>query len=185
MTSTSDQPRSSADGLAVESAQNQILAKLPARELAEIMSHAEEVSIPLGRLLFEPGSTLERVYFPLTAMTSLVTVLSDGTSIESMTVGREGFVGVPLLNRVTTNRYRGICQVAGSYLWLDAQVFLSIIDSLDDLKRRLLRYSQFSIEVSSQSAACNSVHTIEQRCAKWLLVTADATGHNEFHLTQE
>ena len=185
MTSAADQRRAPADVRTPETAQNQILAKLPARELAEIMSHAEEVSVPLGQLLFEAGDSIERVYFPLTAMTSLVIVLADGTTIEALTVGREGFVGLPLVNRVGTARYKGICQVEGKFLVLDAKVFVSIIDSLDDLKRRLLRYSQFSSEVMSQSAACNGVHTVEQRCARWLLITADATGTTEFRLTQE
>lgn len=149
------------------------------------MSHAAEVFIPLRQEIFEQGSELERVYFPLTGMISLVVVLSDGTSIEAMTVGREGFAGLPLLNQVSTARYKGVCQVEGTFLVLDAGVFLSVIDSLGDLKRRLLRYSQFASEVVAQSAACNSVHTVEQRCARWLLITADATGNTEFHITQE
>jgi CRP-like cAMP-binding protein len=89
------------------------------------------------------------------------------------------------LNQVNTARYKGVCQVEGTFLVLDAGVFLSIIDSLGDLKRRLLRYSQFAGEVVAQTAACNSVHTVEQRCARWLLITADATGNKEFHITQE
>ena len=149
------------------------------------MAHAKETFIPLRRELFEQGSLIEQVYFPLTGMISLVVVLSDGTSIEAMTVGREGFVGLPLLNQVNTARYKGVCQVEGTYLVLDASVFLSIIDSLGDLKRRLLRYSQFASEVVAQSAACNSVHSVEQRCARWLLITADATASTEFHITQE
>jgi CRP-like cAMP-binding protein len=186
MTSTSGQPRSAADVRHVApSPQNEILANLPARELAEIMSHAEQVFIPLRQEIFEQGTALEQVYFPMNGMISLVVVLSDGTSIEAMTVGREGFVGLPLLNQVNTARYKGVCQVEGTFLVLDAGVFLSIIDSLGDLKRRLLRYSQFAGEVVAQSAACNSVHTVEQRCARWLLITADATGNTEFHITQE
>src|SRR3954470_24661497 len=123
MTSTSDRPSSSADVAAVEAGLNQILAKLPSHELAEITSRAEQVFIPLRQVLFEQGSSIEQVYFPLTGMTSLVIILSDGTTIEAMTVGREGFVGVPLLHDVTTARYKGICQVEGILLVLDAQVF--------------------------------------------------------------
>jgi CRP-like cAMP-binding protein len=164
---------------------NQILARIPAEELAILMSHADEISCPLRQELFEQGDPIEVVYFPLTGMVSLVIVLKNGTAIEARTVGREGFVGEPLLNDVTTARFRGICQIEGNFLVLNAKVFLSIIDTLPDLKGRLRRYTQYASEAMAQSAACNSVHTVEQRCARWLLITADATGTNEFHLTQE
>ena len=170
---------------AQRSPQNQILAKLPAGELALIMSHAEEVHCALRQDLFQEGETVKHVHFPLTAMCSLLVVLSGGTQIEAMTVGREGFVGLQLLNGVTSARYKGVCQIEGNYLVLKSEVFLSIIGQLPDLTRRLRRYPQFASEVLAQSAACNSVHTVRERCAKWLLITADATGSNEFRLTQE
>ena len=165
--------------------QNEILSKLPAAELATLMAHAEEINCPLRQKLFEQGDPIEVVYFPLTGMVSLVIDLADGRVIEAMTVGREGFVGFPLLNDVGTARYRGICQIEGRFVVLNAKVFLSIIDTLPNLRRRLRRYAQFANEVVAQSAACNSVHTVEQRCARWLLITADATGSMSFHLTQE
>lgn len=74
----------------------------------------------------------------------MVVVLSDGTTIEALTIGREGFVGVPLIHDVPTARYRGVCQVEGEFLVMDAQVFLGMIGSLSDLRRRLLRYSQYA-----------------------------------------
>jgi len=165
--------------------QNQILSKLPAAELAQITSQTEEMLCELRQDLFQQGEEVELVYFPLTAMASLLVVLSDGTTIEAMTVGREGFVGQQLLNGVTSARYKGVCQIEGSFLVMKSETFLATIDRLPDLRRRLQRYSQYASEVLAQSAACNSVHTIRQRCAKWLLVTADAAGSNEFHLTQE
>jgi len=149
------------------------------------MQHAEEISCPLRQVLFDQGDNVELVYFPLTGMASLVIVLKDGTAIESTTVGREGFVGAPLLNNVLTARYRGICQVEGTFLVLNAKIFLSIIADLPELKGRLLRYSQFASEVGAQSAACNSIHNVEQRCARWLLITADGTGTTTFSLTHE
>ena len=166
-------------------AQNEILARIPDAERAAIMEHAEEVLYPLRQDMFEQGDTIERVFFPLTGMTSLVIVLKDGTTIEALTVGREGFIGLPLLNQVTTARYKGICQIEGKFLVLAAEAFLSVIGDLPDLSRRLLRYAQYSSEVAAQSAACNSVHSVEQRCARWLLVTADAIGATTFNLTQE
>ena len=166
-------------------AENEILARIPAAERAAIMEHAEEVEYPLRHDMFEQGDSIDRVYFPVTGMASLVIVLQDGTTIEALTVGREGFIGLPLLNQVKTARYKGICQIEGKFLVLDANAFLSVIDDLPDLLRRLLRYAQYSSEVASQSAACNSVHSVEQRCARWLLVTSDAIGTRTFNLTQE
>jgi len=135
--------------------------------------------------MFPAVDVIKRVYFPLTGMASLVIVLEDGSTVEALTVGREGFIGVPLLNGVMTARYKGICQVEGDFLSLSAEAFLSIIDRLPNLSRRLHRYSQYASDVAAQSAACNGVHRVEQRCARWLLVTADAIGSATFNLTQE
>jgi CRP-like cAMP-binding protein len=165
--------------------QNDILSRIPAAELAAIMEHATEIDCPGREVMFEAGDEIETVYFPLTGMASLVIVLEDGTTVEAMTVGCEGFIGVPLMNGVTTARYKGICQVAGIFLVFSAEVFLSIIDTLPDLSRRLHRYSQYASDVAAQSAACNGVHRVEQRCARWLLVTSDAIRSTTFNLTQE
>ncbi len=150
-----------------------------------LLEHASEISFTLREELFEEGDKLERVHFPLTCMISLVNVLDDGTSIEVMTVGREGFIGFPLLNDVSTARYKGLCQIAGTALVLDVKSFLMILETMPELRRRLHRYSQFANEVAAQSVACNSVHDVEQRLARWLLLTADAVGSTSFDITQE
>jgi CRP-like cAMP-binding protein len=164
---------------------NQILSKIPATELATIMEHAEEILCAGREEMFEPGDVIERVYFPLTGMASLVIVLEDGTTVEALTAGREGFIGVHLLNTVRTARYKGICQVEGIFLVMPTETFLSIIGGLPDLSRRLHRYSQYTTDVAAQSAACNSIHSVEQRCARWLLMTSDAIGSTTFNLTHE
>jgi CRP-like cAMP-binding protein len=164
---------------------NEILSKLPDAELATIMEHGEEILVPGRQEMFQAGDVVENVYFPLTGMVSMVIVLGDGTTVEALTVGREGFVGVHLLNDVIPARYKGICQIEGNFIVMPAKKFLSIIGDLPDLARRLHRYSQYAADVAAQSAACNSVHTVEQRCARWLLVTSDAIGSPFFNLTQE
>jgi CRP-like cAMP-binding protein len=164
---------------------NQILAQLPATEFATIVQDAEEVSFVGRQLLFEPGDAIDRVYFPLTGMVSLVIVLEDGTTVEALTAGQEGFIGVHLLNAVRTARYKGICQIEGLFLTLSTDDFLARIDNLPDLSRRLHRYSQYTSDVVAQSAACNSIHNVEQRCARWLLITSDAIGSTTFNLTHE
>jgi len=165
--------------------QNDILARIPVAELGAIMEHAAEIDCTSRQVMFEAGDTIERVYFPLSGMASLVVVLENGTTVEAMTAGCEGFIGVPLINGVTTERYKGICQVEGIFLALSAKDFLSIIDTLPDLSRRLHRYTQYASDVAAQSAACNGVHRLEQRCARWLLVTSDAIRSTTFNLTQE
>src|SRR5258707_5221541 len=119
--------------------QNEILARIPSAELAILLEQAQEIHCRSRDEMFEAGSVIDRVYFPQTGMASLVIVLEDGTTVEALTVGREGFTGVPLLNSVATARYNGICQIEGSFLTLSAETFLSIIDRLPDLSRRLHR----------------------------------------------
>ena len=165
--------------------QNEILSKLPRNELAAVMEYITPKSFALREELFEEGDTLDNVYFPLSAMISLVNVLEDGTTIEVMTIGKEGFIGTPLLNDVSTARFRGMCQIAGDSLELSAKDFLRVLKSTPELQRRLRRYSQFATEVAAQSVACNSVHEVEQRCARWLMLTADAVGSTTFEITQE
>jgi len=165
--------------------QNHILSRIPGAEFAVLTEYAAPIECSGREVMFEAGDTIETVYFPLTGMASLVIVLENGTTVEAMTVGCEGFIGVPLINGVTTERYKGICQVEGIFLALSARDFLSIIDTLPDLSRRLHRYTQYASDVAAQSAECNGVHRVEQRCARWLLVTSDAIRSTTFNLTQE
>jgi CRP-like cAMP-binding protein len=165
--------------------ENNLIAKLPPNELAAFLERAEEVTCPLREMFFELNEPFERVLFPITGMASLVTVLKDGTSLEAMTVGREGFVGLPLFHGIRVGRSKGMCQIEGDFYQLTPDDFLSLLASGPGLRGILHRYAQFANEVIAQSAACNSLHLIEQRCARWLLVTADAVGRKNFGLTQE
>ena len=165
--------------------QNNIIANLPANELGAFLQRAEKISSPLRETLFEINEPFERVLFPLTGMGSLVTVLKDGTTLEAMTVGREGFMGLPLFHGIPVARCKGICQVEGDFFQMAPNDFVSLLKIAPELRLQLHRYAQFSNEVVAQSAACNSMHLIEQRCARWLLLTADAVGRKDFSLTQE
>jgi CRP-like cAMP-binding protein len=174
------------DGISPHTAvRNNIIAKLPPNELAAFEQRAERISSPLRETLFELNEPFERVLFPLTGMGSLVTVLKDGTTLEAMTVGREGFMGLPLFHGISMARCKGITQVEGDFYQISPKDFLSLLKIAPELNLLLHRYAQFSNEVVAQSAACNSMHLIEQRCARWLLLTADAVGRKDFSLTQE
>ncbi|HEU4747716.1 MAG TPA: Crp/Fnr family transcriptional regulator [Gemmatimonadaceae bacterium] len=164
---------------------NAILSRIPTAELRLVAEQGEEYTATLREVFFEEGEPVDDVYFPLTAMASLVTLLEDGGMVEAMAVGREGFVGLTILHEVDQAGYKGICQIEGTFLRLSSKGFKSIVDTTPELRRQLLRYSEFSQRTIAQWAACNSVHLIEQRCARWIMVTADSIGKSSFNLTQE
>ena len=164
---------------------NLLLARLPESELALVVERGEQVSAALRDEFFEIRTAIDRVWFPLTGMASLVTVLKDGTSLEGMTVGREGFVGLPLFHGIKTHRSMGMCQIEGDFFVMLADDFVEVLEQSPKLQSQLHLYSQFASEVLTQSAACNGTHLVEQRCARWLLTTADAVGRTTFNLTQE
>ena len=177
--------RSLSPSSTVRAAKNSLLSKLPALELDAILALSTEVTCDLRDVFYANGAKIKNVYFPLTGMISLVTELRDGTSLESMTVGREGFAGLPLFHGVPLSRTLAMCRIKGDFLRLSAESFASVLKSSPQLTLLLHRYSQFSYETVAQSAACNSMHLIEQRCARWLLVTSDAVDSTEFGLTHE
>ncbi len=177
---------SGGDGSSAASvAENKLVAGLPADESAAFLERAEKVQCSLREILFELNEPFDRVLFPITGMGSLVTVLNDGTSLEAMTVGREGFMGLPLFHGIEVARCKGMCQIEGEFYQMTPKSFASLVAVAPQFRARLHRYAQLSSEVIAQTAACNGIHLIEQRCARWLLVTADAVGRTNFNLTQE
>lgn len=166
-------------------AENNLIAKLPLPDVAAFLARAKRVSCALRESIFEVGERVDRVLFPISGMASLVTVLKDGTSLEAMAVGREGFVGLPLFHGIPVARSKGICQIEGEFYQMTPEDFVSLLTSSSELRRILHRYAQLSNEVIAQTAACNSMHLIEQRCARWLLLSADAVGRTDFGLTHE
>jgi CRP-like cAMP-binding protein len=173
------------ESLPLRAAKNNLLSKLPADELATLLALSTSVQCSLRDILTASGARIENVYFPLTGMISLVTELKDGTSLESMTVGREGFAGLSLFHGVDTTPTMAMCQIEGTFLRLSADSFTELLAKAPELGLLLHKYSQFSYEVVAQSAACNSMHLIEQRCARWLLISSDAIASNELGLTHE
>ncbi|MGI8400481.1 MAG: Crp/Fnr family transcriptional regulator [Gemmatimonadaceae bacterium] len=166
-------------------AENHLISRLPPDDLAEFFARAKRVTCTLRESVFEINEPFTRVLFPINGMASLVTVLKDGTSLEAMAVGREGFVGLPLFHGIPVARNKGICQIEGEFYQLSPNDFISLLANSSELRRILHRYAQVANEVIAQTAACNSMHLIEQRCARWLLLSADAVGRTNFGLTHE
>ena len=171
--------------LGIQSTRNNLLSKLPASELAALLELSTHVQCDLRDVLSATGQRIKNVYFPLTGMISLVKELKDGTSLESMTVGCEGFAGLPLFHGVTSTITMSMCQIEGTFVRVPADSFTGLLPRMPKLSLLLHRYAQFAHEVVAQTAACNSMHLIEQRCARWLLISSDAVGKTELGLTHD
>jgi CRP-like cAMP-binding protein len=171
--------------LATPAIRNNLLSKLPESELTALLELSTQVQCDLRDVLSASRQRIKNVYFPLTGMISLVTELKDGTSLESMTVGCEGFAGLPLLHGVPTTMTMSMCQIEGTFVRLPADSFTELLPRTPQLSLILHRYAQFAHEVVAQTAACNSMHLIEQRCARWLLISSDAVGKTELGLTHD
>jgi CRP-like cAMP-binding protein len=140
--------------------------------------------LPIKTVLFEPGQVIDSVYFPLDGVVSLVTALEDGAIVEVATVGNEGIVGVPL-NHGGALAVRAISQVSGRALRMDADSFLSELDRNGPLNDLVRRYVQALFGQISQAAACNRLHSNEERLSRWLLMSHDRVGVDEFAITHE
>lgn len=164
---------------------NQLLLQLPPNERSAFDASLEQIPLKAKDILFEPEQPFEYVYFPQDGVISLVTILRSGDQIEAMTSGKEGFVGLPIFHGIKSSALRGIVQIGGSAKRMPVADFRRCIDGAPEMRRLLHRYSQFVFETVSQSAACNRLHVIEKRCARWLLTSHDRVGRDEFNLTQE
>jgi CRP-like cAMP-binding protein len=161
------------------------LGLLPRAELGSVLEVSELTTIRSKRVLIRCGEPIEFVYFPEDCVISLIVELEDARSVEAMTVGKDGFVGLAVLNGVPSARLTAIGQITGVARRISSEGFRHLVDDCETLRRTLLRYSHFAFETVSQSAACNRLHVIEQRCARWILMTADRVGRSDFDLTQE
>jgi CRP-like cAMP-binding protein len=142
------------------------------------------VSLDIKTVLFEPGQEIDAVYFPLDGVISLVTPLEDGAIVEVATVGNEGIVGVPLV-RGGSLAVRAISQVAGPALRIDAEPFLAELARRGALYDVVQSYIQALFGQIAQAAACNRLHSNEERLSRWLLMSHDRVGVDEFAITHE
>ena len=164
---------------------NRLLAALPHRELDSLRPHLQRVVTEARTLLWEPNQPITVVYFPVTSVNSVIALDHEGGEIEVGTVGNEGFVGLPVFLGAATATGRAFTQISGEAERMDAAIFARTVDSLPTLRRALQRYTQGFLTQVSQSVACNQLHSLEQRLARWLLSCADRVGESRFPLTQE
>jgi CRP-like cAMP-binding protein len=164
---------------------NAILAALPPDERARLCARLEPVEVELNRTYQARGEPTAHVYFPTTGLFSLLSVPEDGRVVEVAALGNEGFVGLPVLFEDEAPAFDTIGQVAGHAWRMRAEDLRAELARGGALRRRLLRFAQAQFVQSGQTAACNRLHEIDQRTARWLLHCADWVGRERFGLTQE
>jgi hypothetical protein len=164
---------------------NWLLAALPAVASAQLAEWCETVPTPVEMVISEPGKRIEHVYFPLSGCQSIVTVADGVMQAEVGTVGWEGMSGLSLLHGVDVVPTRCFIQVAGFAKRIESADFSRLLAANAPLRVLLHRYAQFWTEQSAVSIACNGLHSVEQRCARWLLHTHDRIAGATLPLTQE
>ncbi len=168
-----------------QSTKNRLLAALPTQEYERLIPYLELVSLPLRQVIYESGEPIKYVYFPNNAIVSLVSTMSDGATVEVGVVGNEGMVGVPVFLGGDSTLNQAFVQFAGDGMRIEAHRLKAEFNRGGVLQSLLLRYTQALLTQASQTAACNRLHTVEERFARWLLVFADRIQSDQFPLTQE
>ena len=170
--------------------QNHLLAALPQSEGERLFPHLEWVPLPLGEALYESGDRLSHVYFPTTAIVSLLYVMENGASAEIAVVGNEGIVGIALFMGGETMPNRAVVQSAGHAYRLKGQVLKQEFNRFGGRRRGvlqhlLLRYTLALLIQMAQTAVCNRHHSVDQQLCRWLLLSLDRLPVNELKMTQE
>src|SRR6202795_2430962 len=164
---------------------NRLLAALPPAESQRWLRLLEPVDLSLGEVLYESGITLTHVYFPTTAIISLLYVMENGASAELAVVGNEGIVGISLFMGGESTSSRAVVQSAGKGFRLKAQMLKEEFNRAGAVLHLLLRYTQALITQMAQTAVCNRHHSLDQQLCRWLLLSLDRLQDNELVMTQE
>jgi CRP-like cAMP-binding protein len=152
----------------------------------KLAPNLKRVSLKQGEILHHPGETIEDLYFPIDCALSITITMRDGSTAEAGLVGRREVIGInAVMGGKETTQTEYIVQVAGSAMKIDARILLEEFNRNKELRDVLLRYTQALIAQISQTTACNSLHTLEQRLPRWLLEAQDRVNSNELKLTQE
>jgi CRP-like cAMP-binding protein len=161
-----------------------VLAALPATVYAHLVPQFERIQLATRDILYQPNGVIPHVYFPLNSVASLVVHMQDGQAVEVATVGNEGMVGLPAFLGATVFPGQAYAQVPGETERMQTGTFQHEVRREGALHEVLHLYTQALFTQISQSAACNRLHSIDQRCARWLLMTRDRVRADQFPLTQ-
>src|SRR6202162_2814926 len=171
--------------LASPSRPNRLLSALPEGELARWLPQLEAIEMPLGQVIYEPGNRLAHVYFPTTAIVSLLYVMENGASAEVAVVVNDGIVGISLFMGGESTPSRGVVQSAGQGYRLRANLMMQEFNRAGPVLHLLLRYTQALITQMAQTAVCNRHHSLDQQLCRWLLLSLDRLPSTELAMTQE
>lgn len=164
---------------------NRLLAALPTEEYERLLPNLESIPLNFKQVLYNINAPIEYVYFSNNAIGSLITIMENGEAVEVGTVGNEGMVGLPVFLGADTIPGQAFVQIPGDGVRMRTDVFKREVTSDTVLFNLLQRYTQALFNQISQSAACNRLHSIEERLCRWLLMTHDRVGADQFPLTQE
>jgi CRP-like cAMP-binding protein len=164
---------------------NRLLSKLSEEDYQSLRPQLSLVQMDFKQVLFVRDMPIEHVYFPVTSVFSILSFMYNGTAVEVATVGNEGFAGIDILVGGVVATDTTICQVAGNSFRMPASKFKEAVTDDTPLRRIAQRYLRSYLSQVSQFVACNRLHTIEERFARWVLMTHDRVGGDAFRLTHE
>jgi len=168
-----------------QDSENMILAALPPEERNHVEQCLGFVLVKPGEVFWEPNQRITSVYFPTSGMVSFVVVMRNGATAEVGITGREGFIGIPIVLGARYAAVRAIAQSEGSGFRVGSELFQHILPQTPHLEQMLHRYAYSQAIQLAQGAACNCLHQVPQRLARWLTMSCDRTDSNVLPLTQE
>jgi CRP-like cAMP-binding protein len=165
--------------------QNRILESIPAEEYERIAPYLEEIRMNIGDVLFEPDQKIEYVHFPKRGIISVCAVMEDGTQVEVGVIGNEGMCGLPVLFDTKTVPLRSMVQIPDGAVRMGAEAFKREIEHCPQLRQSLMHYAQAFFIQAAQTAACNRLHPLDGRLARWMLMCQDRTQSELLPITHE
>lgn len=164
---------------------NYLFHSIPEKEWGSLLPYIEQVTLPLGKVLYEPGVKMDNVYFPSSAIISLLYALENGSTAEIAVVGNEGIVGISIFMGGESTSSRAVVQSAGIGYRIPSRIILNEFNNAGPVMHLLLRYTQALITQMSQTAVCNRHHSLDQQFCRWLLLSLDRLTSNQLKMTQE
>ena len=177
--------RGNGSGAGLRPSGNLFIDRLAESARLRLLRCASRVRLERSEIVYDAGATIERVLFPLGCVVSIVTEMLDGSTVEVGFIGREGMTGLPLALGSERVAQRALIRVPDSGLALSAADFTECLEAEPALRLAAYRYAQVTIAALSQYAACNRLHAITERCARWLLMAHDRVPGDTIHLTHE
>ena len=164
---------------------NELLLGLPAKEAELLIPKLEFVRLKVHHVLHEPGDTLKSAYFCNSGLISILSIFPDGKSVEVGLVGKEGFIGIPLVAGFRSAPTRAVAQIEATAFRISGETLAALLRPCPVLERRLQQFAQIMAMQTTQIAACNRLHEVEERLARWLLMSAERIGSDSVPLTQD